>query len=733
MDTTVLASTVVVVWEWLDEHQSWQPYSPAVSRHIEAVIGSDARGGSVVLGQADSRLAPYIIDLHSMHQFRQDTGTLRPVRQSFYDPSSAPGQGRLWEWENDAGSWTPYVMEVCIALQEAWDRQQSWLDLAPLGFCYLVDFQTMTQINQQTQRRRRIQQRSVMAYPVVSGALPKGAQSLGTGAGRTAGRMTSGVGSTGALLGVGASGSSSSGNGSAIYPSGSLSMSTLTPLGQPCTCQQCLLVFSVKANAMSYTLGRRPPQTKPSSPESSSRTLPALSKISSISNSYSQTLPHGLSFKRSRSQECKNANAFAHSLSMLTSNTATLSLSASHPPHSRLAPPPSQVSSQQPVSTSSRTSTSSPSVPTATLITVASSTSRSPLPAPSVAVPPERFTASAAPLPSRASLAGLSRPALQRIAMAQSRALIASGVPTVPVKNLSSSNPVHPALAGITGILMSAAGLPVCLTRPPKMVLQPPPVSKHDIKSIPGFGHCCRKTTRKQVRKSRTPDEVVKRYLKKVRNPPEEDCTICMEALAGPSGYKGPGISGVSRADWVGQLTKCSHQYHVQCLVAMYNNGNKDGSLQCPTCKTIYGVKTGNQPPGKMEYHTIPHSLPGYPDSKTIRIVYNIPPGIQGPEHPDPGKPFTARGFPRHCYLPDSEKGRVVLKLLLVAWDRRLIFSVGTSSTTGESDTVIWNEVHHKTEFGSNLTGHGFPDPGYLDHVLEELKAQGITEEDGQL
>lgn len=77
--------------------------------------------------------------------------------------------------------------------------------------------------------------------------------------------------------------------------------------------------------------------------------------------------------------------------------------------------------------------------------------------------------------------------------------------------------------------------------------------------------------------------------------------------------------------------------------------------------------------------------------------------------------------------LPTSAQ---VLRLLLVAWDRRLIFSVGTSSTTGESDTVIWNEVHHKTEFGSNLTGHGYPDPGHLDNVLEELKAQGITEEE---
>lgn len=55
----------------------------------------------------------------------------------------------------------------------------------------------------------------------------------------------------------------------------------------------------------------------------------------------------------------------------------------------------------------------------------------------------------------------------------------------------------------------------------------------------------------------------------------------------------------------------------------------QDGSLQCPTCKTIYGEKTGTQPPGKMEYHVIPHCLPGYPDSKSIRIVYDIPAGIQ--------------------------------------------------------------------------------------------------------
>lgn len=63
--------------------------------------------------------------------------------------------------------------------------------------------------------------------------------------------------------------------------------------------------------------------------------------------------------------------------------------------------------------------------------------------------------------------------------------------------------------AGITGILMSAAGLPVCLTRPPKLVLHPPPVSKSDIKPVPGLGHCCRKTTKKQARKGGFDDDLI--------------------------------------------------------------------------------------------------------------------------------------------------------------------------------------------------------------------------------
>ncbi|XP_061685685.1 E3 ubiquitin-protein ligase DTX1-like isoform X2 [Syngnathoides biaculeatus] len=741
----MFVASAVVVWEWLNEHCRWRPYSPAVSHQIEAAIRSgDTRGGSVVLGQVESRLSPYIIDLQSLHQFRQDTGTIRPVRRSFYDPASALRQGWQWEWENDAGSWTPYDIEVAIAIENAHSRQQPSLDLTPLGFCYLIDFQNMTQVNRQSQRCRRIQRRSDMAYPLVSGPLPL----LKVGTGGVEGGLT------GALLGVGISGASM-GTGGSVYSNGGI---MTMGLGHPCSCQQCMLVFSGKTNTGGsgtgiQTLGRHsltiqhlktstPTGSKPLDPPQST-TLGRGQAMKSNCSTY-QMLPHGLAISKNTASPRRNAQLFAQSLAALTTGTSTLGISSSSRPPPPSLPPPQLPSSNMidnPPSIPAKHSSSSAkeSVPTATLITPASTVNTHPSPVSSsspAVMKPQHAPLSAskvchAPVPQRSSLAGLSRPALQRIAMAQSRALIASGVPTVPVKNLNGSSPVHPALAGITGILMSAAALPVCLTRPPKLVLHPPSVTKSEIKPVPGFGNCCKKTTKKQARKGKTPEDVVKKYLQKVKSPPHEDCTICMEPLAGPSGYKGPGVGPVSRAESVGRLAHCGHQYHFQCLVAMYNNGNKDGSLQCPTCKTIYGVKTGNQPAGKMEYHIIPHSLPGHPDCKTIRIIYNIPPGIQGPDHPNPGKPFTARGFPRHCYLPDSDKGRKVLRLLLVAWDRRLIFSVGTSSTTGESDTVIWNEVHHKTEFGSNLTGHGFPDPGHLDNVLEELRAQGITDDDG--
>ncbi|XP_039582093.1 E3 ubiquitin-protein ligase DTX1 [Passer montanus] len=583
----------VVVWEWLNEHGRWRPYSAAVCHHIENVLKEDARG-SVVLGQVDVQLAPYVIDLQSMHQFRQDTGTMRPVRRNFYDPSSAPGKGIVWEWENDNNSWTPYDMDICITIQNAYEKQHPWLDLSSLGFCYLIYFSSMSQMNRQTQRKRRLRRRMDLAYPLTMGSIPK----------------------------------------SQSWPVGAST-------GTPCSCPQCLLVNSTRAASNAILASQRrklyPGAVRQSSTFAGAALWPA-----------GTAAPPVVAGGTAKGEGLRVAAGFG----------------------------PGQG-------------------------------------VPSAALP---------------GLNNLNRPGTQRGAGLGARAAVPPGVPALPVKNLNGTGPVHPALAGMTGILMCAAGLPVCLTRAPKPILHPPPVSKSDIKPVPGVNGICRKTKKKQLKKSKTPEDVVRRYIQKVKNPPDEDCTICMERLVTSSGYEGVLSPRGIKPELVGKLGKCGHMYHLLCLLAMYNNGNKDGSLQCPTCKAIYGEKTGTQPPGKMEFHLIPHSLPGYTDSKTIRIVYDIPTGIQGPEHPNPGKKFTARGFPRHCYLPDNEKGRKVLKLLIVAWDRRLIFTIGTSNTTGESDTVVWNEIHHKTEFGSNLTGHGYPDPNYLDNVLAELLAQGVSE-----
>ncbi|MEQ2199528.1 hypothetical protein XENOCAPTIV_001386 [Xenoophorus captivus] len=465
----MLLASAVVVWEWLNEHGRWRPYSPAVCHHIEAVIRSDPRSGSVVLGQVDLRLSLYIIDLHSMHQFRQDTGTLRPVRRSFYDLASAPGQGWLWEWENDAGSWTPYDTEVGIAIQAARDRQQPWLDLTPLGFCYLIDFESMTQINGQTQRCRRIQRRSDLAYPLVSGPLPKSHHAWGPAS----------IPGYGGLLGVDVSGvgmgmrmsSSGTGNGSA-YPSGALPASAITSLGQPCACQQCMLVLSLKAGTMStaHTLGRRPPQTKPPSPKLSSYPIPG--------SSYSLTLPRppSLSSRSLSPHRISGLGAtggynvtgmggtgglgvigaggvgsntfgfgsnFTHSLSLLGPATAALSISSTRPPPPPLPPPPPpppppsnapmsaaiptpQTSAASPLSVSCLAPTQPTQAP-ALISTAASTCTPSPSARVLGPVSSSGAAACAAPLPPRSSLASLSRPALQRIAMAQSRALIASG------------------------------------------------------------------------------------------------------------------------------------------------------------------------------------------------------------------------------------------------------------------------------------------------------------------
>ncbi|KAK3610487.1 hypothetical protein CHS0354_016676 [Potamilus streckersoni] len=193
-------------------------------------------------------------------------------------------------------------------------------------------------------------------------------------------------------------------------------------------------------------------------------------------------------------------------------------------------------------------------------------------------------------------------------------------------------------------------------------------------------------------------------------NEDEEDknnvCAICLDTCDDPV-----------------KIKRCGHLFCKDCI---------DTQLQykpvCPVCGTIYGVITGNQPKGQMTQQIDKHhDLEGYKGFGIIEITYHIPGGIQRDDHPKPGQLYS--GLTRNAYLPNNEKGKKVFNLLHLAFKRRLIFTIGRSVTTGQDDMVTWNDIHHKTSMHGGPQRFGYPDPTYLDRVLEELAAKGVTEE----
>lgn len=67
-----------------------------------------------------------------------------------------------------------------------------------------------------------------------------------------------------------------------------------------------------------------------------------------------------------------------------------------------------------------------------------------------------------------------------------------------------------------------------------------------------------------------------------------------------------------------------------------------------------------------------------------------------------------------------------MLSLLKEAFDRKLIFTIGRSVTTGRDNQVVWNGIHHKTNLSGGSAYFGYPDPTYFTRVKEELAAKGI-------
>ncbi|CAM9500711.1 unnamed protein product [Chrysoparadoxa australica] len=185
----------------------------------------------------------------------------------------------------------------------------------------------------------------------------------------------------------------------------------------------------------------------------------------------------------------------------------------------------------------------------------------------------------------------------------------------------------------------------------------------------------------------------------------DDSCVICFDAFT----VTAPAL----------RLQRCTgHFFHAPCIQQSFDLlGPK-----CPTCQTQYGVVTGTQPDGEMTDRRIRSSCSGYPNYGTIHIVYSFPGGIQGQRHPNPGVPYS--GTTRHAFLPDNEEGREVLALFRLAFERRLIFRVGTSITTGRINTTVWGSIPMKTSQDGGE--HGYPDGDYFTRVKNALRDKGV-------
>lgn len=218
----------------------------------------------------------------------------------------------------------------------------------------------------------------------------------------------------------------------------------------------------------------------------------------------------------------------------------------------------------------------------------------------------------------------------------------------------------------------------------------------------------------------------------------DESCPICMIGFVDDSDDEAGDASGPSdgpedgarrgiealpdeEARDIVRLHRCTgHWFHKGCIHAWFKEKQR-----CPVCSEIYGVIMGDQPAGTMKVRKESGSLPGHSGCGTIVINYHFPSGVQGEEHYHPSTPYS--GTSREAYLPDNAEGRNVLRLLRLGFERRVLFTIGTSLTTGRADCVIWNGVHHKTCRTGGAGGFGYPDDSYLERVTSELAAKGVV------
>ena len=176
-------------------------------------------------------------------------------------------------------------------------------------------------------------------------------------------------------------------------------------------------------------------------------------------------------------------------------------------------------------------------------------------------------------------------------------------------------------------------------------------------------------------------------------------------------------------------LSKCQnanqHYFHAGCIMKWLDQTGK-----CSHCGTRYAVQTGNQPPGLFLYRKYNNlHCHGHEKVGTWVMTMKFEAGYQTKDHPNPGVRYP--GDTRIAYVPDTQDGRQALMLSKIAFDRKLVFTVGHSLTSKQDNRIIWNGLHFKTSINADKEHHGWKnDFDYFKRFKDELKTKGITVND---
>ncbi|XP_045595110.2 probable E3 ubiquitin-protein ligase DTX2 isoform X2 [Procambarus clarkii] len=769
---TVKQGLFVVVWEWENKQRRWRPYTPEVTQLLERAYSKNLR--SVFLGDSDPALKNYCVHLPEMEQECKASGETVKIRRFFYAQSSPAGQGAVWQWAGDvAGDWHVYDMCVQCIIEESWGSGAQIVDLShSFRLCpYVINFCNLTQMNSRTGFIRCIRRIQQAAYPV--GRRPVTPQQSQLGPGHVTAESSNSFNNINSVPTMqpvasvsgakprrrGSRGDDADSSTSDAKPRTLMNMVFGRSNGNSSkggTVNQPHNDGGDGQLAGDHKTGRDdasppkplpriflPPKPKPRTnpPPKHSQLQPTIDQPQFFNEQhYSQR--QQLIDDQEDPRMLRNESAMGRFGSNHTLDSDCSSINSGRRPSVDTTSTYLSLESvtvDDELSQNSRyhspveLGTCSPVVDR--LVQVDSDENMDD----DVFSEDQEVQAVMRGAGSHSSPSRAPSPLTLSHSHHHSRQM--SNHHSVPFLAAQSQSHFMPINAPQPG---SDLGLQVNGIKRKYNVWNSSPGHLHKASSGDGHNDNIMQDTHfrnhhsdyKPQHRSRAPiaaeDQLLVQHTNVVLSPPDEMCSICMSSLQEPSGYfdDNEAVGAASRmaglgSDGVVRLILCDHLFHLACVREMAKNSPQ--YLECPNCKTLHGEKHGNQPNGHMNINIISRPLPGYHNCSTIQITYNISSGIQGPEHPRPGRPYHAIGFPRTAYLPNNDKGKKVLKLLQEAWRRRLVFTIGTSVTLGIQDAVTWNEIHHKTEW-NNAGGHGYPDPNYLDNTLKELALHGVTE-----